>query len=123
VKELGLADEIPVAGLAKRFEEIFVPGQSQPVELRRGSDALFMLQRIRDEAHRFANTFHRERRSKAMTVSALDDIAGMGDVRKKKLLKEMGGITKVKQASLEELQAHSFLPDAVALAIHTKFHS
>ena len=123
VKDLGLADEIPVAGLAKRFEEIYVPGQSQPVELRRGSDALFMLQRIRDEAHRFANTFHRERRSKAMTVSALDDIAGMGEVRKKKLLKEMGGITKVKQASLEELQAHSFLPDAVAHAVHAKFHS
>jgi excinuclease ABC subunit C len=123
VKDLGLADEIPVAGLAKRFEEIYVPGQSQPVELRRGSEALFMLQRIRDEAHRFANTFHRERRSKAMTVSALDDIAGMGDVRKKKLLKAMGGITKVKQASLEELQEHSFLPDAVAEAIHAKFQS
>lgn len=123
VKELGLADEIPVAGLAKRFEEIYVPGRSQPVELRRGSDALFMLQRIRDEAHRFANTYHRERRNKAMTVSVLDDIAGMGEVRKKRLLKEMGGITKVKQASLEELQAHSFLPDAVAAAIHTKFHS
>ena len=58
-----------------------------------------------------------------MTVSALDDIAGMGEVRKKKLLKAMGGITKVKQASLEELQAHSFLPDAVAEAIRVKFHS
>ena len=123
VQELGLADEIPVAGLAKRFEEIYVPGRSEPVELRRGSEALFMLQRIRDEAHRFANTFHRERRSKSMTVSALDDIAGMGEVRKKKLLKAMGGITKVKQASLEELQAHSFLPDAVAEAIRAKFHS
>lgn len=122
VQELGLADEIPVAGLAKRFEEIYVPGQSEPVALRRGSDALFMLQRIRDEAHRFANTFHRERRSKSMTVSALDDIPGMGEARKKKLLKAMGGITKVKQASLEELQAHSFLPDAVAEAIHAKFH-
>lgn len=123
VQELGLADEIPVAGLAKRFEEIYVPGRSEPVELQRGSEALFMLQRIRDEAHRFANTFHRERRSKSMTVSALDDIAGMGEVRKKKLLKAMGGITKVKQASLEELQAHSFLPDAVAEAIRAKFHS
>ncbi len=123
VQELGLADEIPVAGLAKRFEEIYVPGRSEPVELRRGSEALFMLQRIRDEAHRFANTFHRERRSKSMTVSALDDIAGMGEVRKKKLLKAMGGITKVKQASLEELQAYSFLPDAVAEAIRAKFHS
>ena len=123
VQELGLADEIPVAGLAKRFEEIYVPGRSEPVELRRGSEALFMLQRIRDEAHRFANTFHRERRSKSMVGSSLDDIAGMGEVRKKKLLKAMGGITKVEQASLEELQAHSFLPNSVAEAIHAKFHS
>ena len=123
VEELGLADEIPVAGLAKRFEEIYVPGRSAPVEIPRGSDALFMLQRIRDEAHRFANSFHRERRSKAMTVSALDDSAGLGEVRKKKLTKEMGGVNAVKKATLEELKAHSFLPDAVAEAIHTKFHS
>jgi excinuclease ABC subunit C len=122
VKELGLADEIPVAGLAKRFEEIYVPGRSTPIEVRRGSEALFMLQRIRDEAHRFANTFHRERRSTSMTVSVLDDISGMGEVRKKKLLKEMGGITKVKRASLDSLKEHSFLPDAVAEAIYAKFH-
>ncbi|MFK7918927.1 MAG: excinuclease ABC subunit UvrC [Ilumatobacter sp.] len=123
VVELGLEDEIPVAGLAKRFEEVYVPGRSAPIEIPRGSDALFMLQRIRDEAHRFANTFHRERRSKGMTVSALDDIAGLGEVRKKKLVKEMGGVNKVKQASLETLKAHSFLPDAVAEAIHAKFNS
>ena len=122
VKELGLADEIPVAGLAKRFEEIYIPGRSEPVEVRRGSEALFMLQRIRDEAHRFANTFHRERRSTAMTVSVLDSIPGMGEVRKKKLLKAMGGITKVKKASLDSLKEHSFLPDAVAEAIYAKFH-
>ena len=122
VKELGLADEIPVAGLAKRFEEIYVPGRSAPVEVRRGSEALFMLQRIRDEAHRFANTFHRERRSTAMTVSVLDDIPGMGEVRKKKLLKVMGGITKVKKASLDSLKEHSFLPNAVAEALYAKFH-
>lgn len=123
VEELGLEDEIPVAGLAKRFEEIYVPGRSQPVEIPRGSDALFMLQRIRDEAHRFANTFHRERRSKGMTVSALDDIPGLGEVRKKKLTKAMGGVNAVKKASLDELKANSFLPDAVAQAIHDKFHS
>jgi excinuclease ABC subunit C len=122
VEELGLADEIPVAGLAKRFEEVYVPGRSQPIEIPRGSDALFMLQRIRDEAHRFANTFHRERRSKAMTVSALDDIAGLGEVRKKKLTKAMGGVNVVKKAGLDELKQHSFLPDAVAEAIHAKFH-
>jgi hypothetical protein len=76
IDELGLTDEIPVAGLAKRFEEVYVPGRSEPVEIPRGSEALFMLQRIRDEAHRFANTFHRERRSKRMTSSALDGIPG-----------------------------------------------
>jgi excinuclease ABC subunit C len=123
VEELGLADEIPVAGLAKRFEEVYVPGRSEPVEIPRGSEALFMLQRIRDEAHRFANTFHRERRSKRMTKSALDDIPGLGEVRRKKLVKAMGGVNAVKHASLEELKANSFLPDAVAEAIHTKFHS
>jgi excinuclease ABC subunit C len=122
VEELGLADKIPVAGLAKRFEEIYVPGRADPVEIPRGSDALFMLQRIRDEAHRFANSFHRERRSKRMTVSALDGIRGLGDVRRKKLTKAMGGVNAVKRASLDELKSHSFLPDAVAEAIHEKFH-
>lgn len=122
VEELGLADEIPVAGLAKRFEEVYVPGRSQPIEIPRGSEALFMLQRIRDEAHRFANTFHGERRSKRMTVSALDDIAGLGEVRKKKLIKAMGGVSSVKKASLDELKANSFLPDAVAEAVHAKFN-
>ena len=81
VDELGLADEIPVAGLAKRFEQVFVPGRSTPVDIPRGSEALFMLQRIRDEAHRFANTFHAERRSKRMTRSALDGIPGLGETR------------------------------------------
>jgi excinuclease ABC subunit C len=122
VDSLGLGDEIPVAGLAKRFEEVFVPGRAEPVEIPRGSDALFMLQRIRDEAHRFANTFHRERRSKRMTASSLDDIPGLGEVRRTKLVKAMGGVNAVKQAELEDLKALSFLPDAVAEAIHAKFH-
>ena len=81
-----------------------------------------MLQRIRDEAHRFANSFHRERRSKRMTVSSLDGIPGLGDVRKKKLVKAMGGVNKVKQAELVELRQLGFLPDAVAEAVFTKFH-
>jgi excinuclease ABC subunit C len=122
VDELGLADEIPVAGLAKRFEEVFVPGRSSAVEIPRGSEALFMLQRIRDEAHRFANTYHRERRSKRMTQSALDGIPGLGEVRRKKLVKAMGGVNAVKRAGLDDLKALSFLPDAVAEAVHAKFH-
>ena len=122
VRSLGLADEIPVASLAKRFEEVYLPGSGTPVEVPRGSDALFMLQRIRDEAHRFANNFHRELRGKRMTASSLDGIPGLGEARKKKLVQTMGGVNAVKKASLEELAALSFLPDAVAAAIHAKFH-
>ena len=122
IDELELTDEIPVAGLAKRFEEVFIPGRSQPVEIPRGSEALFMLQRIRDEAHRFANSFHRERRSKRMTVSALDGIPGLGEVRQKKLVNALGGVNAVKRAELHELTALSFLPDAVAEAVYAKFH-
>jgi excinuclease ABC subunit C len=122
VDRLGLTDEVPVAALAKQFEEVYVPGRSEPVELARGSEALFMLQRIRDEAHRFANTFHRERRSKRMTSSALDGIPGLGEVRRKKLLKALGGVNAVKRAELDELLGLTFLPDQVARAVHDKFH-
>jgi len=122
VTQLGLADEIPVAALAKRFEEVYVPGRSEPVEIQRGSEGLFMLQRLRDEAHRFANTFHGERRSKRMVASSLDGIRGLGEARKQKLVKAMGGVNAVKKASLDDLKALSFLPDAVAEAIHAKFH-
>ncbi len=122
VGELGLADEIPVAALAKRFEEVYVPGQQEPVRIPRGSEGLFMLQRIRDEAHRFANTFHRELRAKRMVSSSLDGIAGLGETRAKRLVKELGGVNAVKAASLEDLQSLSWLPDAVARAVHEKFH-
>jgi excinuclease ABC subunit C len=122
VRELGLEHEIPVAGLAKRFEEVFVPGRSEPVEIPRGSEALFMLQRIRDEAHRFANTFHGERRSKRMTASSLDGISGLGETRKKRLVKELGGVNAVKRATLEDLQSLKWLPDPVAAAVHSKLH-
>jgi excinuclease ABC subunit C len=122
VKALGLEDEIPLASLAKRFEEVFIPGQSEPIILPRQSEALYMLQRIRDEAHRFANTFHGELRNKRMTVSVLDDIPGLGETRKKRLLTEIGSVTKVKKASLEQLQALTWLPDVVAEAIYAKIH-
>jgi len=122
VRALGLQDEIPIASLAKRFEEVYLPGRSEPIEVPRGGDALFMLQRIRDEAHRFANAFHRELRGKRMTTSSLDGIPGLGEARKKKLTQVMGGVNAVKKASLDDLKALSFLPDAVAEAIHEKFH-
>ncbi|MFL6206142.1 MAG: excinuclease ABC subunit UvrC, partial [Acidimicrobiales bacterium] len=122
LEELGLADEIPVAALAKRFEEIYVPGEADPIRLPRQSEALYLLQRIRDEAHRFAITFHRELRGKRMTRSVLDGIPGLGEVRRKRLVKEMGGVRGVKAATLEDLQALAWLPDSVAQAVHDKVH-
>ena len=122
LEELGLADEIPVASLAKRFEEVYLPGQADPVRLPRQSEALYLLQRIRDEAHRFAITFHRELRGKRMTTSVLDGIPGLGEVRKKRLVKELGGVRAVKQAELDQLRALPWLPQAVADAVHAKIH-
>ncbi|MEN9552477.1 MAG: UvrABC system protein [Actinomycetota bacterium] len=122
VTELGLADEIPVASLAKKFEEVYVPGQQEPIRIPRGSEGLFMLQRIRDEAHRFANTFHRELRGKRMVSSSLDGIAGLGEARAKRLVKELGGVNAVKAASLEDLKLLPWLPESVAEAVHQKFH-
>jgi excinuclease ABC subunit C len=122
VRQLGLEEEIELASLAKQFEEVYRPGRPDPVRLRRGSDALYLLQRVRDEAHRFAITFHRERRGKRMTTSALDGIPGLGPARRARLVKEMGGINAVKGASLEELLARSWLPDAVGLAVYDGLH-
>lgn len=89
----------------------------------RGSDALFMLQVIRDEAHRFANRFHRELRGKAMTSSSLDGIAGSGAARASKLVKAMGSISAVKQASREDLALLTWLPTSVADSVFQRFHS
>ncbi len=122
VRNLGLEDEIPVASLAKRFEEVYISGQSEPVNVPRQSEALFMLQRIRDEAHRFANTFHRELRGKRMTTSVLDGIPGLGETRRKRLVTELGGVNAVKKVPLEQLLALSWLPDAVGHAVHDKIH-
>lgn len=123
LEELGLTDEIPVASLAKKFEEVYIPGSSAPVLVPRGSEALFMLQRIRDEAHRFANTFHRELRAKRMVSSSLEGIAGLGEARAKRLVKEMGGVNAVKKASLEDLLLYTWLPRSVAEAVFQRFHS
>jgi excinuclease ABC subunit C len=122
VRDLGLEAEIPVASLAKRFEEVYLPGRASPVNVPRQSEALFMLQRLRDEAHRFANTFHRELRGKRMTTSALDGIPGLGAVRQKRLLKELGGVTGVRKRPLEDLKALTWLPDPVAEAVYERLH-
>ena len=123
VRELGLEHEIPVASLAKKLEEVFIPGRSEPVEVPRGSDALFMLQVIRDEAHRFANRFHRELRGKRMTKSELDGIAGLGPARMKKLVAAFGGVKQVKNASREQLSELKWLPKSTADAVYAQFHS
>jgi excinuclease ABC subunit C len=122
VEALGLDGDIPVASLAKQFEEVFVPGQADPIRIPRTSEALYLLQRIRDEAHRFAITYHRQLRGRRMTASVLDDVAGLGPARRKRLLKEMGGIRAVKTSSPEALKALPWLPDRVAVAIYEKIH-
>ncbi len=100
--ELGI-DDIPVCGLAKRLEEVWVPHQEDPVILARSSEGLYLLQRIRDEAHRFAITHHRGRRSRTMVESLLDDVSGLGEVRRKTLIKHFGSLKKLRTASVEEI--------------------
>ncbi len=117
---LGLREEIPVVALAKQFEEVFLPGRSAPIEVPRGSEALYLLQRIRDESHRFAISYHRQLRNKRMTRSVLDDIPGLGDARRKRLIKEFGGVRKIQQASLDELLALSWLPNSVGVSVHER---
>ncbi|MFI6166962.1 excinuclease ABC subunit UvrC [Nocardia sp. NPDC051052] len=100
--ELGITD-VAVIGLAKRLEEVWVPGESDPVIMPRNSEALFLLQRVRDEAHRFAITFHRSKRSRRMTASALDSVPGLGAARRTALVTHFGSVAKLKQATVEEI--------------------
>ncbi len=102
--ELGI-DDVPVCGLAKRLEEVWLPGQEDPVILPRTSEGLYLLQRVRDEAHRFAITHHRSRRSKTMVESLLDDVPGLGEVRRKTLLRQFGSLKRLRAATLEEVAA------------------
>lgn len=114
LEALGLTD-IALAGLAKRDEELFVPWQeSGPVVLPSGSPSLYLVKRVRDEAHRFAITFHRELRGKAMTASVLDEVVGLGPVRKKALLKKFKSFRNLKNASLEQIKEAGILPEDVA---------
>ncbi len=122
VADLGLADRIPVASLAKQLEEVFRPGSPDPVRLERGSEGLYLLQRIRDESHRFAVEYHRRLRSKRMTGSVLDGIPGLGPNRRKRLVAAFGGVRAVQRASLEDLIALTWLPDAVGEAVFAKAH-
>ncbi|MGW5365926.1 excinuclease ABC subunit UvrC [Actinopolymorpha pittospori] len=100
--ELGI-DDVPVCGLAKRLEEVWLPGQEDPVILPRTSEGLYLLQRVRDEAHRFAITFHRQKRSKSMVESLLDEVPGLGETRRKALLRKFGSLRRLRAATVEEV--------------------
>jgi excinuclease ABC subunit C len=100
--DLGI-DDVALVGLAKRLEEVWLPGEAYPVILPRTSEALYLLQRVRDEAHRFAITFHRQKRSRAMTTSALDGIPGLGETRRKALLAHFGSLKRLRQATINQV--------------------
>ena len=117
--ELGIED-VSLVGLAKRLEEVWVPGQNFPLILPRTSEGLYLLQRVRDEAHRFAITFHRQRRSKAMTTSDLDGIPGLGEVRRKALLRVFGSVKRLRAASVEEIAAVQGIGPVLADTIATR---
>jgi excinuclease ABC subunit C len=124
IKELEplLERGVAVVSLAKRIEEVFVPGRSAPIMLEKGSDALRILQRVRDEAHRFAISHHRTRRDKAMTASVLDGVRGVGPARKRALLRHFGSPDRLLTASREELEAVPGVPGKLAREIHRQLH-
>ena len=119
--ELGI-DDVALCGLAKRLEEVWLPGEAEPVILPRTSEALYLLQRVRDEAHRFAITYHRQKRSRAMTTSALDGVPGLGETRKRALLTRFGSLKRLRAASVEDIMAVPGVgrrtAEAVAAALH-----
>ena len=118
-----LADRgVAVIGLAKRIEEVFVPGRSAPLPIEDDSEALRLLQRVRDEAHRFAIEFHRQRRDQSMTRSLLDELPGVGPVRKRALLTHFGSPERMVGASREELEAVPGIPGKLAREIHRQLH-
>jgi excinuclease ABC subunit C len=114
--ELGI-DDVALCGLAKRLEEVWLPDDDHPVVLPRTSEGLYLLQRVRDEAHRFAITHHRQRRSKAMTTSLLDDVPGLGPARQKALLRAFGSVKRLRTASAEEIASVQGIGPALAQAV------
>jgi excinuclease ABC subunit C len=116
MRELGVVD-IPVCGLAKRLEEVWLPGQDDPVIFPRTSEGLYLLQRVRDEAHRFAITHHRSRRSKSMVESLLDDVPGLGEVRRRTLVKHFGSLKKLRAAEVDQIAQVPGIGPRTAVAI------
>jgi excinuclease ABC subunit C len=115
---LGLSDQVEFTALAKREELLYRPGTSTPIALDRGSESLYLVQRIRDEAHRFAITFHRSKRGKSMVASTLSGVEGLGPARQEKLLAQFGSLDELRRASLEELGALAWLPSDVATRLY-----
>ena len=111
-----------MCGLAKRLEEVWLPAQEDPVILARSSEGLYLLQRIRDEAHRFAITYHRKLRDKQLTKSVLDDVPGLGPTRRKRLLKEFGSVKRLREQTVETFLELSWLPDAVGHELYEHLH-
>jgi excinuclease ABC subunit C len=120
--DMGIED-IALVGLAKRLEEVWLPGERYPTILPRTSEGLYLLQRVRDEAHRFAITFHREKRSKAMTTSALDGIPGLGETRRKALLRRFGSLKKLRAANADEIAEVPGIGPRTATAIVAALHN
>ena len=116
LEELGL--DIPVCGLAKADEEVFVPWDDTPIVLPSGSASLYLIKQVRDESHRFAITFHRELRGKAMTASVLDEVPGVGPTRKKAIMRHFGSMKRLRAASVEEIESVKGVPADVARAVH-----
>lgn len=117
--ELGITD-VALVGLAKRLEEIWFPNRSYPVILPRNSEALYLVQRIRDEAHRFAITFHRSKRSRLMLESLLDEISGLGEIRRNALIETFGSVAALRKATIEEIAAVSGIGAKTASVIHNQ---
>jgi excinuclease ABC subunit C len=113
-----LSNEVEFVALAKREELLYRPGSSVPIVLERGSESLYLVQRLRDEAHRFAITFHRSKRGKSMVATTLTGIEGLGPARRDRLLERFGSLDAMRQATLDELQALAWLPDDVALGLY-----
>jgi len=122
LEDLGLED-IAVASLAKRLEEVYLPNRAEPVRIARDSEALYLLQQVRDEAHRFAITYHRKLRDKRATVSVLDEVPGLGPTRRTRLLREFGSVKKLRELSEEDLVGLAWLPENVGRALHERLHS
>lgn len=120
--ELGITD-VALVGLAKRLEEIWFPNRSYPVILPRNSEALYLVQRIRDEAHRFAITFHRSKRSRLMLESLLDEISGLGEIRRNALIEAFGSVAALRKATIEEIAAVSGIGAKTASVIHNQLNT